>query len=70
MKAYNDFYEAISNPHNSKHNMVLPFGAETLSFTAYVTQGEDNLRIRKGKNEWGYDGLTINFIAMEPQRRR
>jgi hypothetical protein len=70
MKSYNDFYEAISNPNNSKHNIVLPFGDGTLSFTAYVTQGEDNLKIRKGKNIWGYDGLSINFIAIEPQRRR
>ena len=59
IKSYNDFYEAISNPNNSKHSIILPFGDETLSFTAYVTQGEDNLRIRKGKNIWAYDGLTI-----------
>ena len=42
-----------------------------MTFKAYVTQGEDDLAIRNNKNYWGLgDGLSINFIAMEPQRRR
>nr|DAJ65099.1 MAG TPA: hypothetical protein [Caudoviricetes sp.] len=70
MDSYNNFYEAISNPSKDKHTLTVPFANETLTFTAYITQGEDDLLIRNGKNYWGMkEGLTINFIAMSPQRR-
>lgn len=68
--SYNAFYEVITNPNLSEHTIELPFADETLTFTAYITQGEDSLKIRKGRNLWGYDGLSVNFIATEPQRRR
>ena len=68
---YDTFYEIISSPTES-HNMVFPYGQETLSFEAYVTSGEDSLRINLKaqdghKNHWS--GLSITFTAMEPQRR-
>ena len=59
LAAYDAFYE-----------MTFPYGQETLTFQAYITQGKDKLRIRRGKNIWGLDGLSLNFTAMEPQRRR
>lgn len=68
--AYDAFYDAISDPNHESHEMTFPYGQETLTFQAYVSQGKDKLRIRKGKNIWGYDGLSLNFTAMEPQRRR
>lgn len=70
LASYDAFYEAISNPQYDSHEMTFPFGQETLTFKAYVSQGKDKLRKRNGKNIWGMDGLSINFTAMEPQRRR
>ena len=40
----------------------------TLEFEAYVTEGEDTLKISNNKgNKW--EGLSLNFIAMEPKRK-
>lgn len=67
---YDVFYDAISDPNYKSHEMTFPYGQETLTFQAYVSQGKDKLRVRNGKNIWGMEGLSINFTAMEPQRRR
>ena len=66
---YDAFYEQITAPVES-HDMVFPYGQETLSFKAYITSAKDKLIIRNGKNLWGRDGVSLNFIAIEPQRRR
>ena len=67
---YDTFYDIISSPTES-HTVVFPYGQETLEFLAYVTNGEDGLKILKTEdgqiNKW--TGLTVNFIAMKPQRR-
>lgn len=67
---YDLLYEMLSAPVPS-HTLKVPYGQSTLTFKAYVTNGEDNVTIRKVKkgvaNIW--NGLSINFIAMEPQRR-
>ena len=70
LEAYDVFYDAISDPNYDSHVMTFPYDQETLTFKAYVSQGKDKLRIRKGRNIWGMDGLSLNFTAMEPQRRR
>lgn len=70
MASYNAFYDAISDPAYESHTMTFPYGDETLTFQAYVSQGKDKLRIRNGKNYWGQSGLSLNFVAIEPQRRR
>ena len=65
--SYDAFYQAISAPVVS-HNMVFPYGGTTISFKAYATKGKDTLkRLYQGKGLW--DGLSVNFIAMSPQRR-
>ena len=65
--SYNRFYSSISSPDVS-HDLVVPWNSETLRFAAYVTKGKDKLvLIKNGIQRW--DGLSINFIAMEPQRR-
>ena len=51
--------------------MSFPYGQETLEFEAYVTNGKDKLKKEKDKdgndiNKWS--GLSIDFIAMGPQR--
>lgn len=68
--SYDAFYEAISNPNMESHEMTFPYGQETLTFQAYVSQGKDKLQRRNGRNFWGLDGLSLTFTAMEPQRRR
>lgn len=63
---YDDLYQALSAPVDS-HSVVLPYGQSTLSFEAYVTSGQDSL-IRKKTSETYWNGLSVQFIAMEPQR--
>lgn len=62
---YASFYQAITAPAAS-HTFTFPYNQETLTFEAYCTKGSDTLKIIGGKNVWG--GLSVNFIAMEPQR--
>lgn len=64
---YDALYEVISAPVDS-HTIVVPYGQETLTFEAYVANGDDDLlHKRPSFNKWG--PLNINFVAMKPQRR-
>lgn len=64
---YDSLYETLSAPVAS-HTVSFPYGRSELTFEAYVANGEDELfDIFNGQNRW--DNLTLNFIAMEPQRR-
>lgn len=64
---YDALYQVLSDPAKDSHLIIMPYGQETLSFQAYVTGGQDTLlRQRNGTNYW--KGLTVQFIAMEPQR--
>lgn len=65
---YDALFEAISAPADS-HTVSFPYGQSVLTFSAYVANGEDDLShiYRGGFNKW--DNLSINFVAMEPQRR-
>ena len=63
---YDSFYYAISAPVDS-HTLVVPFAQATLTFQAYVTQGQDDLMVmEENANRWG--NLSFSFIAMAPQR--
>lgn len=63
---YDEFYEAISAPVDS-HVLTVPYAQTTLTFDAYVANGEDELVSKYGsRNEW--QNLAINFIAMKPKR--
>ena len=63
---YDRLYEVISAPVDS-HKIVVPYGQETLTFTAYVANGDDELlHARSTHNKW--NNLTFNFVAMKPQR--
>ena len=64
---YDKLYEVLSAPVNS-HTIVVPYGQGTLTFAAYVANGNDNL-IHKRPNFNKWDNLSINFVAMKPQRR-
>ena len=66
-KEYDTLYDLLSAPVDS-HTIEVPYAQETLVFEAYVTNGTDELQgIRNNSNVWA--NLSINFIAMEPQRR-
>lgn len=63
---YDSFYEVITAPTDA-HTIVVPYAQTTLTFRAYVTQGNDSLEAMLGsQNRWG--GLSFNFIAMSPAR--
>lgn len=64
---YDALWETISSPADS-HTVSFPYGRSVLTFEAYVSNGEDELwDICRGGNRW--NNLTVNFIAMDPQRR-
>ena len=66
LEEYDRLYEVLSAPSDS-HTVSFPYGQSTLTFEAYVTDGQDNLlRQSKGRNYW--DGLSIQFTAMAPRR--
>jgi len=65
---YDALFDALSEPVDS-HTITVPFGQSSLTFEAYVSNGDDDLsRIyRNESRKW--DNLAVNFIAMDPQRR-
>lgn len=67
LSEYDKLYEALSAPVDS-HAIVVPYAQETLEFQAYIANGTDNLlHKRPAFNKW--NNLTVNFVAMKPQRR-
>ena len=65
---YDALFEALSAPVDS-HIISVPYGQGSLTFEAYVANGEDYLsRINRDESK-KWDNLTVNFVAMEPQRR-
>ena len=63
---YDDFYESISAPVDS-HVLTVPYAQGTMTFDAYVANGDDELVSRYGdRSEW--QNLSINFVAMKPKR--
>ena len=63
---YDEFYETISAPVDS-HVLTVPYAQTTITFDAYVANGEDELVSKYGsRNDW--QNLAINFIAMKPKR--
>ncbi len=76
---YDTFYGIISAP-TPFHDVVFPYGQETLAFKAYVTSGDDDYKGEKRYAIYGipdspviqtnkYSGLSVQFIAKSPQRR-
>lgn len=66
LEEYDRLYQVLSAPVDY-HIVSFPYGQSVLTFQAYVTKGSDNLfRQSFGKNYWS--GLTVQFVAMEPQR--
>ena len=63
---YDELYHVLSAPVDY-HTITLPYGQSTITFEAYVSNVNDELKLmQENRNIWG--GLTFNFVAMEPQR--
>ena len=63
---YDAMYEALTSPVDY-HTVVMPYGQNALTFNAMITGGTDSL----GANIGGFkrwNGLTLQFLAREPQR--
>lgn len=65
LAAYDAMYEVLSAPVDC-HELVVPYGQTTLLFDAYITAGKDTLKLIKNGNHW--EGLSLQFVAMEPER--
>lgn len=63
---YDALYEVLSAPEES-HTIKVPYAQGYKTFRAYVTSGDDAL-MYKGPSSSKWDGLTVNFIAMSPER--
>lgn len=63
---YDALYEVLSAPDVS-HIIKVPYAQGYKEYKAYVTNGEDGLRLKteRGAN---WEGLSVNFIAMVPAR--
>lgn len=67
LSQYDALYEVLSAPVDS-HTIVVPYGQGTLTFEAYVANGDDELLHKRDTfNKW--QNLSVNFVAMKPQRR-
>lgn len=67
LSEYDALYEVLSAPVDS-HTIVVPYGQGTLAFEAYVANGDDELLHKRDTfNKW--QNLSVNFVAMKPQRR-
>ena len=62
---YDAMYEVLSAPVDY-HVLTVPYGQGTLTFDAYITSGKDTLRLMKDGNWW--EGLSLQFVAMAPER--
>jgi len=64
--AYDTFYQKISEPVDS-HEIEMPFGQTTLSFTAYIEAGTDTY-CGKVNNQIIWKGLSVTFTYLQPVR--
>lgn len=69
---YDEIYETLSAPVDF-HTIEVPYGQDVLVYEAYVTKGKDKLKqiydYEKNTQSLYWNELSIEFIAMEPQRR-
>ncbi len=64
--AYDAFYQAITAPQAS-HTITMPYGQETVTFEAMVSEGTDRYKGSIGGANW-WAGLSVTFAAIKPQR--
>ncbi len=63
---YDKLFEVLTAPVDC-HMVSFPYGQDTLTFRAYVSNVEDTLKIiQNGVRYWG--DVSVNFVAMDPAR--
>ena len=65
--AYTQLDQTISAPVAS-HILTVPYNQELLTFEAYITGGEDTLRSSTEARGNDWHGLSLQFVATEPER--
>lgn len=66
--AYDRLFEVLSAPVES-HRITVPYGQGRMTFEAYITGGEDHMRLEEEDGTLLWGELSIHFQAIEPQRR-
>lgn len=66
MDSYNELYDLVSSPIDYVSLTIL-LGNQRQTFNAYVTNGGDDFKLVDGVLTW--TGLSLSFVAMDPQRR-
>lgn len=64
---YDDLFETLTDPDMDSHLVKLPYAQGYLTFRAYVTQVDDELK-RMGDDFTWWGNMSFQFIAMKPQR--
>lgn len=64
---YDDLFETLTDPDMDSHLVKLPYAQGYLTFQAYVTQVDDELK-RMGEDFIWWGNMSFQFIAMKPQR--
>lgn len=64
---YDELFETLTDPDMESHLVKLPYGQGYLTFQAYVSQVDDELKLLGEKFTW-WGGMSFQFIAMKPQR--
>lgn len=64
---YDELFETLTDPDMDSHQVRMPYGQGYLTFQAYVTQVDDELK-KMGDNFNWWGNMSFQFIAMKPQR--
>lgn len=64
---YDELFETLTDPDMDSHLVKLPYGQGYLTFQAYVSQVDDELKLL-GENFTWWGSMSFQFIAMKPQR--
>lgn len=64
---YDALFETLSDPDMDSHLVKLPYAQGYLTFQAYVTQVDDELKQMGDDFTW-WGNMSFQFIAMKPQR--
>lgn len=65
---YDRLWEVLSLPREFC-TVTVPYGQGEISFKAYLSNVSDEVRAQSGGHTY-WQGLTVNFIAESPARRR
>lgn len=64
---YDELFETLTDPDMDSHLVKLPYGQGYLTFQAYVSQVDDELKLLGEHSTW-WGNMSFQFIAMKPQR--